>query len=82
VRGDHLMYRPFKTTVKFRSDDGRDVRLQYLVSADNSIEAKYELERRFLNQEVFGYKIERIVAATSEEAAVFKLPAGCVQLLG
>ena len=49
------MYRPFKTTVKFKSDDGRDVRLQYLVSADNSIEAKCELERRFLNQEVFGY---------------------------
>ena len=82
MRGDHLMYRPFKTTVKFRSDDGRDVRLQYLVSADNSVEAKYELERRFLNQEVFGYKIEKIVAATPEEAAVFKLPAGCVQLLG
>jgi hypothetical protein len=31
---------------------------------------------------VFGYKIETIVAATSEEAAIFKLPAGCVQLLG
>ena len=76
------MYRPFKTTVKFKSDDGRDVRLQYLVSADNSIEAKCELERRFLNQEVFGYKIETIVAATFEEAAIFKLPAGCVQLLG
>ena len=76
------MYRPFKTTVKFKSDDGREVRLQYLVSADNSIEAKCELERRFLNQEVFGYKIETIVAATCEEAAIFKLPAGCVQLLG
>jgi len=36
------MYRPFKTTVKFKSDDGREVRLQYLVSADNSIEAKCE----------------------------------------
>ena len=76
------MYRPFKTTVKFKSDDGREVRLQYLVSADNSIEAKCELERRFLNQEVFGYKIETIVAATSAAAAIFKLPAGCVQLLG
>ena len=76
------MYRPFKTTVKFKSDDGREVRLQYLVSADNSIEAKCELERRFLNQEVFGYKIETIVAATSAEEAIFKLPAGCVQLLG
>jgi hypothetical protein len=55
------MYRPFKTTVKFKSDDGREVRLRYLVSADNSIEAKCELERRFLNQEVFGYKIETII---------------------
>jgi hypothetical protein len=76
------MYRPFKTTVKFKSDDGREVRLRYLVSADNSIEAKCELERRFLNQEVFGYKIETIIPATSEEAAIFNLPAGCVQLLG
>jgi hypothetical protein len=69
------MYRPFKTTVKFKSDDGREVRLRYLVSADNSIEANCELERRFLNREVFGYKIETIVAATSEEAAIFKLTA-------
>ena len=68
------MYRPFKTTVKFNSDDGREIRLQYLVSADNSIEAKCELERRFLSQEVFGYRIEEVVAATSEEAAIFKLP--------
>jgi hypothetical protein len=76
------MYRPFKTTVKFKSDDGRAVRLQYLVSADNSIEAGCELERRFLHQEVFGYQIEQVVAAKNEEAAIFKLPAGCVQLLG
>ncbi len=76
------MYRPFKTTVKFTGHDGRETRLQYLVSADNSVEAKCELEHRFLGQEVFGYTIEKVVAASEQEAATFKLPAGCVQLLG
>jgi hypothetical protein len=30
----------------------------------------------------FGYIIENVVAATKDEAAMFKLPSGCVQLLG
>jgi hypothetical protein len=77
------MYWPFKTTVRFHgSQDEIESRLDYLVSAGNSIEAKLELERRLLAQEVFGYKIESVVAATSEEAAKFTLPAGCVMLLG
>jgi hypothetical protein len=76
------MYWPFKTTVKFVDDDGRVLRLQYAVSAANSLEAKGELERRFIGQEVFGYTIEKIKAATRQEAAAYNLPAGCVQLLG
>ncbi len=76
------MYWPFKTTVSFRDDNGRQIRLTYAVSAGDMIEAKCELERRLLSQEVFGYTIERIVAATKEEAAEFNLPAGCIALLG
>ena len=45
-------------------------------------EAKSELEARLLGQEVFGYVIEEVVAATGQEAAQLKLPDGCVQLLG
>jgi hypothetical protein len=73
---------PYKTTVRFKNDHGREIRLTYAISAGDMIEAKCELERRFLSQEVFGYTIERIVAATKEEAAKFNLPAGCVVLLG
>jgi hypothetical protein len=31
---------------------------------------------------VFGYTIEKVEPATKQEAALFKLPAGCIQLLG
>lgn len=76
------MYWPFKTTVKFATDDAQEIRLEYLVSAKSSIEAKSELERRLLGQEVFGYIVEKVVAATTQEAAMFNPPSGCVQLLG
>jgi hypothetical protein len=72
---------PFKTTVKFVNDDGNEIRLHYAVSAGDVSEAKSELEKRFLSLEVFGYKIEEIVAATKREAATLNLPAGCVVLL-
>ena len=67
------MYWPFKTTVKFATDDAQEIRLEYLVSAKSSIEAKSELERRLLGQEVFGYIVEKVVAATKplEFQAVF-----------
>ena len=68
------MYWPFKTTVKFATDDAQEIRLEYLVSAKSSIEAKSELERRLLGQEVFGYIVEKVVAATKQEAAFFRLP--------
>jgi hypothetical protein len=80
--GDVKMYWPFKTTVKFATDDAQEIRLEYLVSAKSSIDAKSELERRLLGQEVFGYIVEKVVAATKQEAAIFRLPSGCVQLLG
>ena len=73
---------PFKTTVKFTTDGAQEVRLEYLVSANSSIAAKCELERRLIDQEVFGYIVEKVVAATKQEAAIFRLPSGCVQLLG
>ena len=77
------MYWPFRTTVRFSgSHDESESRLDYLVSAVSGIEAKKELRRRLLSQEVFGYKIESAIAATKEEAARFMLPAGCVMLLG
>ena len=76
------MYWPFKTTVKFTTDSAQEIRLEYLVSANRSIAAKCELERRLIDQEVFGYIVEKVVAATKQEAAMFKLPSGCVQLLG
>ena len=76
------MYWPFKTTVKFTTDGAQEISLEYLVSANSSIAAKCELERRLIDQEVFGYIVEKVVAATKQEAAMFKLPSGCVQLSG
>ena len=58
------------------------VRLQYAVCAMSESEAKQELQRRLLGQDVFGYTVEDIVAATGKEAAQLNLPDGCVQLLG
>ena len=75
------MYWPFKTTVRFQSRDGMEARLDYLVSAGNMVEAKNELQRRFVDEEIIGYKVESVVAATKEEAAAFLLPAGCIMLL-
>jgi hypothetical protein len=73
---------PFKTTIKFAGRDGNVVRLQYAVSAMSERDAKQELERRLLGQEVFGYTVEDVVAATGMEAAQLQLPEGCIQLLG
>ena len=73
---------PFKTTVRFAGRDGNMVRLQYAVSAMSEFEAKRELEQRLFGQEVFGYVVEDVVAASGKEAAQLRLPAGCIQLLG
>jgi hypothetical protein len=62
------MFWPFLTTVKFKTEDGGVVRLDYAVSAIDRNHAKSELKRRFLDQEVFGYVVEKVTAATSLEA--------------
>ena len=51
------MHWPFKTTAKFRADDGRELRLEYLVSANNSVAAKYELERRLNSARDIGVRL-------------------------
>jgi hypothetical protein len=76
------MHWPFKTTVCFKNTNGPDARLDYLVSAGDSVEAKSELEHRLINHEMFGYIIEHVAAASKEEAASYTLPPGCIMLLG
>ena len=75
------MHRPFVTTVKFENEDGDIVRVEYAVAAVDTSAAKTELERRFLDLEVDGYTIERIVEATTLQARMLKLPPRCVILL-
>jgi hypothetical protein len=75
------MHRPFVTTVKFENERGDVVRVQYAVAAVDTTDAKTELERRFLDLEVDGYTIERIIQATTLQARMLKLPPRCVMLL-
>jgi hypothetical protein len=75
------MHRPFVTTVKFENEDGGVLRLEYAVAAIDTIDAKAELERRFLDLEVAGYAIEKIVEATKLQTRLLKLPPRCVMLL-
>jgi hypothetical protein len=75
------MHRPFVTTVKFENDAGAVMRLEYAVAAVDTIDAKTELERRFLDLELDGYTIEKIVEATTLQARMLKLPARRVMLL-
>ncbi len=73
---------PFKTTISFAGCDGKVIRVQYAISAMSASEAKIELEQRLFDEEVFGYVVEEVVAATGQEAFQLKLPDNCVQLLG
>ena len=75
------MHWTFLTTVRFQNDDGGVVRLEYAVAAYDTVEAKTELARRFMDHEVFGYTIENIVAVSDAQAASLNLPARCVVLL-
>jgi hypothetical protein len=75
------MHRPFVTTVKFENAAGDVMRSQYAVAAVDTLDAKTELERRFLDLEVDSYTIERIVEATTLQARMLKLPPRCVMLL-
>jgi hypothetical protein len=71
---------PFVTTVSFADRDGT-VHLRYAVSAGNEREARSEIERRLINQELYNYSIAEIRRATSREAAELDLPAGSIMLL-
>jgi hypothetical protein len=75
------MHVPFVTTVSFADRDGTAVHLHYGVSAGDETEARSEIERRLINQELFNYSILEIRRATSSEAACLDLPAGTIKLL-
>jgi len=72
---------PFVTTVSFADSDGMIVRLQYGVAAGSEDEARRELKRRLINQEIHNYSIAEIRRATSSEAKALDLEAGSIRLL-
>jgi hypothetical protein len=75
------MHVPFVTTVSFADRDGMTVHLQYGVAAPTEREARSELERRLINQEIYSYSISEIRRATSSEAESLNLPEGSIILL-
>jgi hypothetical protein len=72
---------PYVTTVSFADRDGVTVNLQYGVAAQSEREARNELQRRLINQEIYNYSISEIRPATSSEAQELNLPAGTIILL-
>jgi hypothetical protein len=72
---------PYVTTVSFADRDGATVRLKYGVAAPSESEARSELQRRLINQEICNYSISEIRPATSSEAQELNLPAGSIILL-
>ena len=72
---------PYVTTVSFADRDGVTVNLQYGVAAPSEREARSELQRRLINQEIYNYSISEIRPATSMEAQELNLPAGTIILL-
>jgi hypothetical protein len=81
VKKGSAMQVPFVTTVSFADRDGMTVRLQYGVAAPSEREARSELERRLINQEIYNYSISEIRRATSSEAETLNLPQGSIILL-
>jgi hypothetical protein len=79
--GEYAMHVPYVTTVSFADRDGMTVNLQYGVAADSEREARSELDRRLINQEVYNYSISEVRRATSTEAASLNLSAGSIILL-
>jgi hypothetical protein len=75
------MHVPYVTTVSFADRDGVTVSLQYGVAAPSEKEARSELQRRLINQEIYNYSIKEIRPATSSEAQELKLTAGSIILL-
>jgi hypothetical protein len=72
---------PYVTTVSFADRDGVTVRLQYGVAAPSENEARNELQRRLINQEIYNYSISEIRPATSSEAQELNLSSGGIILL-
>ncbi len=72
---------PYVTTVSFADRDGLTVRLQYGVAAPSENEARSELQRRLINQEIYNYSISEVRPATSSEAQMLNLAAGGIILL-
>jgi hypothetical protein len=81
VKKGSPMQLPFVTTVSFADRDGMTVHLQYGVAAPSEREARTELERRLINQEIYNYSISEVRQATSSEAESLNLPAGSIILL-
>jgi hypothetical protein len=81
VKKGSAMQVPFVTTVSFADREGMTVHLQYGVAAPNEREARSELERRLINQEIYDYSISEIRRATSREAESLNLPEGSIILL-
>jgi hypothetical protein len=75
------MQLPFVSTVSFADRDGMTVRLQYGIAASSEHEARSELQRRLINQEIYNYSIAEIRQATTSEAEELNLPAGSIILL-
>jgi hypothetical protein len=80
-KGKVGMYAPFVTTVSFADRDGTAVKLHYGVSAGDAHEARSEIERRLINQELYNYSILEVRPATSTEAETLRLPEGAARLL-
>jgi hypothetical protein len=72
---------PFVTTVSIADRDGMKVKLQYGVAAGSETEARSEIERRLISQELCSYSIVEIRRATSSEAQALNLKAGAIKLL-
>jgi hypothetical protein len=75
------MHVPYVTTVSFADRDGVKINLQYGVAAPSEKEARSELQRRLINQEIYNYSISEIRPATSSEAQELNLAAGSIILL-
>ena len=77
-KGHPMFFWPFLTTVKFKKPKWQR-RPPGIRSFRGRSGATKNLERRFLEQEVFGYTIEKVTAATNLEAMC--LPERCVMVL-
>ena len=65
----------------FKALKESEFHLDYWVSATTSEEAERNLKHKLLNNEVFGYRVADVRAATKDEAEWINLPPNCVMLL-